>query len=320
MMRQAKLPFHLIKRLESAVRHQRAERKRTTMNDGHELYFDGDSLYAVTPEGKCGSMRLDLFFDKVNASHASRSRVIPPKGVIREWTLGNVVIWLYEREPQPYNFKWIAGDSVSRFGRGTKYREVSITLPYLLVFAVFAAVSPGRLSLTSANEAYFRNQPITSPEDEVCFPALLNCSKSPTGSDRPLSWICTQYLDRSFDPEEDLNRRMRASLKSLLRCLLESGFNYSSEHHEGASWFTESRHVDERISTIEKWETASKADPLFVLDIPWLKSGLTVSQVVERIFKNLHATRSTLKTAADVARIIFNQKPPARPSDPTLLI
>ena len=193
---------------------------------------------------------------------------------------------------------------------------MSITLRYLLVFAVFACVAPGRLSLTVANEAFFRNRPVTNPDDEVCFPALLNCSKFPAGSGRPLSWICTQYLDRAFDAEADLNRRMRGALKSLLRCLLESGFNYSSEHHEGASWFTESCHVDDRISTIEKWEAASKDDPLFVLNVPWLKTGLTISRVVERIFKNLNATRPKIKTAVDVARIIHSQKPPARPPDP----
>jgi len=289
------------------------------MNDGNELYFDGDSLYAVTPEGNCRSMTVELLCDKIAASHVSLDGVMLPKGVIRDWPLGNAVIWLYEREPQPYNFKWIARDSASRFGRGTKYREVSITLPYLLVFAVFACVAPGRLSLTAANEAYFRNRPVASPNDEVCFPALLNCSKFPAGSGRPLSWICTQHLDRAFDQEPDLNRRMRAAFKSLLRCLLESGFNYSSEVHEGASWFTESCHVDDRISTIEKWEAASKADPLFVLDVPWLKTGLTISRVVERIFKNLNATRPKIKTAGDLARIIHNQKPPARPPDPASL-
>jgi hypothetical protein len=314
------LRFEPNKQLASVLRHPGAERKWSIMNNGHELYLDGDSLYAVTPEGNCRSMPLELLFDKIAATNASLNGVIPPKGVIREWALGNVVIWLYEREPQPYNFKWIARDSASRFGRGTKYREVSITLPYLLVFAVFASVAPGRLSLTAANEAYFRNRPVTSPDDEICFPALLNCSKFPAGSGRPLSWICTQYFDRGFDREADLNQRMRGALKSLLRCLLESGFNYSSEHHEGASWFTESRHVDDRISTIEKWEAASKADPLFVLDVPWLKTGLTVSRVVERIFKNLNATRPKLKTAGDVARLIHNQKPPAPPPDPALLI
>jgi hypothetical protein len=34
-----------------------------------------------------------------------------------------------------------------------------------------------------------------------------------------------------------------------------------------------------------------------------------VAGVIERIFKRLNATRPKLKTAADVARIVFNQKP-----------
>lgn len=315
-MRQTKLQ---VKRLASLLRSRRGQHKRKMMNNGYEIYIDGDSLYAVTPEGKCGSMNLESFFEKITAPQNDLSGVIVPKGVIRQWTRGNAVIWLYEREPQAYNFRWIANDSAARFGRGAKYRDVKITLPYLEVFAAFTAVTPDHFTLTTANEAFFRNGPVTSPDNEIYFPALLNVSKFPRDSDRPLSWICTQYLDRSFDREQDLNRRMRGALRSLLRCLIESAFNESSEHHEGASFFGESKHVDERISTIEKWEAASKEKPLFVLDVPWLKTGFTVSQIVERMFKNLKATRPTIKTPADIARIIFNQKTPPL-FDPSLLL
>src|SRR5262249_48281997 len=146
---------------------------------------------------------------------------------------GNAVIWIYEREPQPYSFKWIASDSAIPFGRGTRYREVTIALPYLVVFAVFIVAPHRRLTLTTSNEAFFRNDPIRSPDDELCFPALLNCSMFRQPDGKPLSWICTQHLDRAFDSETNLNRRMNAGFKSLLHVLLEAGFNYSSEHHEG---------------------------------------------------------------------------------------
>ena len=77
-------------------------------------------------------------------------------------------------------------------------------------------VPPGRLTLTLANEAFFRSGPIRSPDDELCFPALLNCSLFNPPADHPLAWICTQHLDRSFDKEEDLNRRMNGGFKALL--------------------------------------------------------------------------------------------------------
>lgn len=311
-MRRAENPLLLMKRVLSSLRRRRTLRPRTKMNNGYEIYFDSDTLYAVTPEGKSGSMRLDEFFEKVRAPAVDLSRVIPPKGVIQRAD-GNSVIWIYQRDPQPYNFKWIASDSATPFGRGTKYREVSIALPYLVVFAAFTVVPPGRLTLSNANEAFFRNAPIRNADDELCFPALLNCSLFDSSPARPLAWICTQHLDRSFDREEDLNRRMNSGFKALLHALLEAGFNLSSERHEGMSGFTASQKVDDRVSTIEKWEAASKKSPLFALDVPWLPTGCTVAGVTERIFKRIGATRPGLKTAADVARIVLNQKPKQAP-------
>jgi hypothetical protein len=277
------------------------------MNNCYEIYCDSDTIYVVSPEGKSRSMRIEEFFEKVRAPAIDLNRVIPPKGVLQR-VEGNAVIWIYQRDPQPYRFKWIASGSTKPFGPGTKYREVTIALPYLVVFAVFSIVPPGRLTLTSTNEAFFRNAPIRSPDDELSFPALLNCSMFNPPQGRPLSWICTQHLERSFDREEDLNLRMNSGFKALLSVLLEAGFNYSSEHHEGMSGFSASQKLDERISTVEKWQEASKQSPLFALEVPWLPTGFTVAGVTERIFKHLNATRPPLKTAADVARIVFNQK------------
>lgn len=296
-----------MKRVLSSVRRRRRLRRPAKMSHGYEIYFDSEKVYATTPEGKTASMRLAELFAQASAPLLDLSRVIPPKGVIQR-TEGNAVLWIYQREPQPYNFKWIAPDSATPFGRGTKYREVSIALPYLVVFAVFMVVPPGRLTLTNANEAFFRNGPIRTVEDELCYPALLNCSLFNPPEGRPLAWICTQHLDRSFDREEDLNRRMNAGFKALLHCLLEAGFNYSSEKHEGMSGFTASQKVDERVSTIEKWEEASKQSPLFALEVPWLSTGFTVAGLTERLFKRINARRPEIKTVTDLAQVVFNQK------------
>lgn len=298
----------------SAARRRRLRRKRKRMINGYEIYFDADKLYVISPEGKSASMSLEEFVDKIRAPAVDLSRVIPPKGVIQRIE-DNAVIWIYQREPQRYNLKWIAADSASRYGRGTTYRDVCLALPYLSVFAVFIVVPPGRLTLTMSNEAFFSNAAIRSPDDQLCFPGLLNCSLFNPPDGKPLAWICTQYLDRSFDKEEDLNRRMNAGLKSLLQTLLGAGFNYSSEHHEGMSGFTFtiSKRIDDRISTVEKWEAASK-NPLFALEVPWVPTGLTVAQITERIFKRVNAARPPLKTAADIARIVFNQKAKMPPS------
>lgn len=222
---------------------------------------------------------------------------------------GAVTVVVIERPPSLHRFNWIAADSRSRFGAGTKYREVTLALPYLVLLAVFTMGEGGRLTLApGCNECFFRNEPLRSLDDELCYPALLNCSKFRVQEGRPLVWICTQYLDRSFDAECDLNARVRGGIKALLHCLLETGFNYSSEAHEGSSWFTESRGIDPRIATVEAWQEASLQDQFFALNVPWLKTGLSLRQVTDRIFKNLRATEPPIRTTADLARLVFNQR------------
>jgi hypothetical protein len=143
------------------------------------------------------------------------------------------------------------------------------------------------------------------------YPALLNCSKFSTEEGRPLSWICTQHLDLdSLVNITNQNQYMRAALSRLLSCLWESSFNLSSEKHEGASWFSETVHsnIDERISTIEMWEEATKNDPLFVLNVPWLNTNRTVEQIAERIFQHHNARYQKAASTSDFARIVFNNK------------
>jgi hypothetical protein len=214
---------------------------------------------------------------------------------------------VYERSPQVYSFKWIARDSPVPFGSGTKYRTVRIALPYLVVLAVFELGKRNVIQLSGRNECFFRRHPLKSTGDELFYPALLNCSKFDPPEGRPLSWICTAKLDyKQLSKKPDNNTRMQTSLHALLHTLLETGYNRSSDYHEASSWFTESTGVDPRISTIENWEKATAKDPLFVLDVPWLSTGLTLEQVIERIFKNSDARRPGISSAADIRRILFN--------------
>ncbi len=151
-------------------------------------------------------------------------------------------------------------------------------------------------------------------DQPLCYPALLNCSKFVPPEGRPLSWICTQNLKRNPRSRQashaDPNQQLRVELKKLLHCLFETGFNYSSEHNEASSWFSESTRIDKRIATVEAWQAATAKDPLFVLDLPWLATNLTAGQIVDRIFQNQGAAVQRITTADDVARIVFNHRKP----------
>ena len=64
--------------------------------------------------------------------------------------------------------------------------------------------------------------------------------------------------------------------------------------------------MDPRVSTIEEWEKATAREPLFVLDVPWLKTGTTLEDAVEQVFRVSGAHRGRVSTARDVMRILFN--------------
>jgi hypothetical protein len=283
-------------------------RQRTASLAKASVAIEGTEAIASSPEGKTASMPLDQLLAKVAPTRLSTGSVILPDGLKAVLTEGPVTIWIHETPPAPYHFEWIADDSPAPYGEGAKYRSVRITLPYVIIFAVFTRGPRGHLQLSAQNECFFRTAPLKNQEDELFFPALLNCSKFSNPEGHPLSWICTQHLKANGNMRSpDDNLRLRASFEALRHCLTETRWNYSSENHEGSSWFTESRKVDPRVQTIDAWQAASAQDPLFVLEVPWLKTGLNVDQMARRIFSYLKVNRRETASAAALARLIFNQ-------------
>ena len=277
-----------------------------------QILIAGNEVIATSPEGQTARMMLEALFARVAPQRMDTGGVTLPHGITNIIAEGPLTIWVHETSPRLYNLQWIADDSPAPFGKGTKYRQVRLALPYVIVFAVFGPGPGGRLQLLGSNECFFRTAPLHSLDDELHFPALLNCSKFNPPNGRPLSWICTQYLNLArLAVEPDQNKRLCASFNALRHCLYETGFNYSSEHHESASWFSESRKCDERVSTVDQWQEASTRDPLFVLEVPWLKTGHSVGQVAARIAKNLGIHKPEFNSAAAIARVVFNQQGPA---------
>ena len=277
-----------------------------------DVIIRGQNVFAQSPEGQTAGMKLDTLIEILtNISGSVSTDCVLPDGIKLTASRGPLTIWVYERAPQVYSLKWIAAQSPKPFGRGTTYRTVRIALPYLIVLAVFESGRRNRLELSGYNECFFRSHPLKSTEDELFYPALLNCSKFSPPEGNPLSWICTAKLNyKHIAKAADDNKHMQESLRALLHTLLETGYNRSSDHHEESSWFTESNGIDPRIATIENWEKATAEDPLFVLDVPWLSTGQTLGQITERIFSNFGAVRPKLSSANDIKRILSNHGKP----------
>jgi hypothetical protein len=279
----------------------------------NKIIIQNDEVTAISPEGVTASMKLNLFFEKLLRPKMDTGGVVLPDCVKSVISRGHITICVCQIPPRVYSLSWIAKDSKALYGKQAKYRIVRIALPYIYVLAVFSRMAYGRIQLTHKNECFFRNEPLNSLNDELLYPALLNCSKFSTKEGNPLSWICTQYLDLNLlSKNTDTNQYIRASISRLLSCLWETGFNWSSEKHEGNSWFSETvrRSVDSRISSIEEWQKATEKDPLFVLDIPWLRTGKSVKEITDRIFGNFKIVKSNIASTSTLARFIFNSKKP----------
>ena len=270
------------------------------------ITIQDSELIVCSPEGSTARMPLAGLMQKLSAQGVYAD-VVLPDGVKCVFTRGPALIWAIQRPPGLYCLKWISPDSPAPFGPHAKYRTVRVALPYLIVMAAFIPHGRLALQLSSSNEAFFMTEPLVSQDQELLYPALLNCSKFTPPDGRPLSWICTQHLDRRLCAHHaDTNTRLREGVRALMYCLLETGFNRSSERHEGNSWFAESAKADPRIATVEDWEKASTGDPLFVLNVPWLRTGLTVKQVAERMFDYHRVPLQAIPTSADLARLIYN--------------
>jgi hypothetical protein len=283
--------------------------RRAGEKGNQKICLEGDKATAVSPEGEEATISFSRLMQLMNPVRMDTGSVVLPDGVKTILSRGPVTIWVHETPPRVFNLKWIAADSPARYGSEATYRSVRIALPYLVVLAVFQSRRGGQAFLTQANECFFRTEPLRSLDDKLLYPALLNCSRFDPPEGKPLSWICTQHLLRTSlrsQDADDTNEWIRLSLQALMHCLLETGFNYSSDVHEAASWFSESTGQDKRIATIEQWEQETAKDPNFVLDVPWLEVGMSLAEVTQRIFQNLDVVPAHPTSVHDLARLIFN--------------
>jgi hypothetical protein len=184
---------------------------------------------------------------------------------------------VHQTPPHVRQLRWIAPDSPEEFGEGVVYRKVRLSLPYSITLALYEQQGEG-LFLTHFNEMYFRNEPLRSRGDKVCYPALLNLSQVVTAL-RQKAWVCTQYLGYADDAD------WTAQLQALLEHIWNGGFNLSSENHEGASWFGLSRDVHPDLASVESWEKATSANDAFALSVPWKPVPQSIGEIIDCAFE-----------------------------------
>lgn len=207
---------------------------------------------------------------------------------------------VHEHPPMLRNTRWITKDSPSAYGAGTVYRPIRLSMPYTVTISTYQISDNGAARNTGANQLFFRTNMLKNVKDNLFYPSLLNVSV--VGQKLDETWICTQYLKTAT------NDTWQDVLVKLLEHLWHGAFNYSSEHHEGASWFTRYAQAGiKEITPVENWETASAA-PMFGYKFKnWLPCAYNLEEAIERTFKRLNAQPATeLKQARVIENMAYH--------------
>lgn len=202
----------------------------------------------------------------------------PMSSAVRWWvTKGKRAVAVCEFEPQLRSLLWA---DTEKDWRNQNYTQRTLATP----FTVIKVVLDGRM-LVGLDEVFYRNERLSSINDTLHQCNLLNVSPH---SYNQQAWMCTQYTNRAIKHEaERLGRSLTQVeiVNVVVRDFWESGFNFSSDAHEGQSGFSryaKRKGCDSRLKDSESWEQASKEDWRFILGIDWEPTGETVRECLER--------------------------------------
>ena len=239
-----------------------------------KLLIENGQIVLTTEEGRKTKMPEDKLIEML------REEIQPPTDGIAlpdgmkfiEWRSPFMCV-VHQLPAHVRQLRWITDDSPMPFGPGATFQMRRLSIPYAITFALFVKRGNG-FSLMGYNEMYFRNEPLRSKDDKLGYPALLNVSRIDIKT-RKRAWICTQHLHCAPGTRWD------DQLAALLNHTWNGAFNRSSEHHEGASWFGESKGVHDNLHPVEKWEAASKQDDTFALKVNWKPVPMNVGQLID---------------------------------------
>ncbi len=258
-----------------------------------KLILENGRALLTTDEGRQLELEESKLVDMLRADFEPpiNGSALPDGVKFIEWRPPLLCV-VHQMPPHVRQLKWIKDDSPAPYGPGTTFSMRRLSVPYSVTFAIYVR-HDSRLQLMGYNELYFRNEPLRSRDDPLCYPALLNVSWIETGT-RTRCWVCTQHLAHAA--KDDWTRQ----LCNLLDHTWNGAFNLSSEKHEGKSTFGASQGVHQALKSVGSWEQASAQDDAFALKVPWLKCPLNVGQQMDAMLQECRpaAAESLLIRAA----------------------
>ncbi len=178
---------------------------------------------------------------------------------------GRVTGVVIEMPPGPRLVRWMddEGGEVDR----------RLAFPWVVLLVVFA---DGELS--GMQQAFYRNAPLCSPDDELCLTNLLNVAR---GYDQE-SWICLVNLRRRL-----ARLGWEERVRSVTAHFWQAAFNRSADLAEGNSYWEPARAVDKRVASAEAWEAATAANPYFPLEVRWRRASRPLRSMLEAMLEHV---------------------------------
>lgn len=235
------------------------------MEFGIVLRDGSASLAKLTkrPRGSTIKTSQDLFFRHIASFFAPPEDFFPIPADVRfyQWQ-GDTSVLVIELNPGTRTLRWIKDGQEA-------YEERTLALPFVILVLPFFR---GALQ-TNICQAFYRRDPLRSWDDPLLMTNFLNVARGYGFT----SWVCmVGYQQKPYLSWSE-------AVEGAIRYFFWSAFNRSSEIHEGNSHYGTigSQKLDERISSVERWERASWGNPQFMLGIPWPETGQTVRSAVK---------------------------------------
>ncbi len=205
-----------------------------------------------------------------------------PPGTRLALARGPSLVLAVEQAPQVRRVVWRPG-TLKETGES---RQAALAMPYVVYLVRFFHEQFEEMRV------YYRAAPLGTDEDALSLPNLWNVQ----AAESPLA-RCRACL-RGRPALEGLPPGAQA--EAAIAFFWAAGFNLDVEDNA----FDHSRGLDARIASLEAWEAATAADPLFTLRVPWAPAGLTIRRAMEHLLHWGHAA-PPVADAADLADVMY---------------
>ncbi len=257
------------------------------MHEAECIQIEGEVARLLRPAGD-GRMvverevRLADLVGALTEGHRPDYTPMLPEGtrLFARWR--HTAVLVIQEPPRVRRLRWSAKTLKSE----GDYTEHSLAFPFVVYLVGFHQTDFEEMRI------YFRTAPLTGEADALSFPNLWNVQ----AAESPLARCRACLRGRP----EGLERSVGEQAASLIEYFWATGFNRDIEDN----CFDRAKGRDPRIASLAAWETATRADPLFPLNVTWEPVGLSLGAALDHWRRHGDHGRK-IENVAEVADVMY---------------